>query len=111
MESSPHFIIIDDGTVDIFITREVIRRYSKEADVEVFLQANVGLEYIKSEYSKPGEVDTILFLDLNMPLMSGWDFLENFEKLNDGTKKLFKIFVLSSFTNNRDRERALSDKT
>ena len=47
-----------------------------------------------------------IFLDINMPSMTGWEFLEHFDKLDDTIKSKFRIFILSSSVDQRDKEKA-----
>jgi CheY-like chemotaxis protein len=49
---------------------------------------------------------TLIFLDLNMPIMNGWEFLEELKNLNDTLQLSYKIFVLSSSINPDDRKKA-----
>jgi CheY-like chemotaxis protein len=56
------------------------------------------------------ESTSIILLDLNMPIMSGWEFLERFEELDEIIKKQVKIYILSSSVDPRDKERAGKNK-
>jgi len=51
-----------------------------------------------------------LFIDVNMPTMSGWEFLEYFEGLDDRVKSAIQIYILSSSVDERDLERALGNE-
>jgi hypothetical protein len=51
----------------------------------------------------------IVFLDINMPTMSGWEFLLKFEKYNETIKNQFDIFMFSSSINPADINRAKQD--
>lgn len=63
------------------------------------------------ELSKNGvALPEVIFLDLTMPIMDGWDFLESFRETDLPGKEEIKIYVLSSSINPTDKERALSHK-
>jgi CheY-like chemotaxis protein len=111
MNKTRKFIIVDDDEINNFICREFIRITVKTPnDVLDFTSPEKGLAYITSEYQKhSGEQRTALFLDINMPTMSGWEFLEKFSQLNDEIKKMFSVFIMSSSINPRDREQADSN--
>ncbi len=65
----------------------------------------MAINYIKNEYRQNADVPTIVFLDINMPDMAGWDVLETFSTFN-GLMKQFTIFMVSSSTDPRDKKRA-----
>jgi len=65
-----------------------------------------GIQRIKELNSVCDTNEKILiFLDLNMPIMNGWEFLEELKNLNDSLQLNYKIFVLSSSINPDDRKK------
>ncbi len=82
MEASTRFIIIDDDVFNNTICTVTITKTVNDAAIKTFLDPREGFNYIASEYSEPNEEsNAILFLDINMPLMNGWQFLEKFQEL------------------------------
>lgn len=111
MNISTRFIIIDDDEFNNKICTVTIEKISKEVDIKTFLDPLEGFIHIVTEYGKSGNSDTaILFLDINMPVMNGWEFLERFEELDPAIKKRIKIYILSSSVDKRDMERAKANK-
>ena len=55
-------------------------------------------------------VSALVLLDINMPSMSGWEFLEMFDNLDYDVKERVRICILSSSIDDRDRERSYSNK-
>ncbi len=107
MNISTRFIIIDDDEFNNKICTVTIEKISKEVDIKTFLDPLEGFIHIVTEYGKSGNSDTaILFLDINMPVMNGWEFLEKYELLNPSVKNSIKLFILSSSVDDRDIERA-----
>jgi len=89
----------------------VIKGIAGSAEIQSFVVPEKAFEYIVVNYSTTGvEVPSVLFLDINMPTWSGWDFLENFDKLDERIKKQITIYMLSSSINAKDRERALETR-
>ena len=102
----PQFIIIDDDPVSNVVCKMTIEKGLKTVTIKTFTNPQEGLLFIKSNY-KPDELKaTILFLDINMPVMTGWEFLEHFEDLNDTIKKNIHIYILSSSVDPKDKERS-----
>ncbi|QEC53956.1 response regulator receiver domain-containing protein [Anseongella ginsenosidimutans] len=97
------FIVIDDNKVDCFIAEKVIENSGKGESCRVFYQATQALEYIKEQHSSPGA--TIVFVDIQMPVMNGFQFVDYFERLPLPKQHCFYIYALSSSINQGDIER------
>lgn len=100
------FMVVDDDSVNNLICRKVISRVFPEADIKTFISPVKALTYIKSVYSDSIGKATILFLDVNMPVLSGWDFLEEFEYFDRHIKEQIKIYMLSSSIDIEEVDRA-----
>ncbi|NDC40002.1 MAG: response regulator, partial [Chitinophagia bacterium] len=74
------FIIIDDSNLDCFIAEKVIKNTGKCESVRAFQQAAEALDWIE-RHTEETAVPTILMVDIQMPVMDGFQFLEAFEKL------------------------------
>jgi two-component system chemotaxis response regulator CheY len=69
------------------------------------------LDFIKAEFEQDAtKPQTVLFLDINMPVLTGWDFLAAFEKFSATVKERIKIYMLSSSVDQRDKDRAASNQ-
>lgn len=101
-----HFIVIDDDPINNLLCSKNIKKSVQNADVITFTEAEKGLNYIKSNFSKPNAGDTILFLDINMPTMSGWEFMQQFEKVDNVIKNQVFVYILSSSINQEDKQKA-----
>ncbi len=111
MNVSTRFIVIDDDEFNNKICSVTLEKIAKDANVRTFLSPVEGFEHIVSEYSgNDNDNSAILFLDINMPVMNGWEFLERFNELDTELKKRVKIYILSSSVDKRDIEKAKADK-
>lgn len=111
MSISTRFIIIDDDEFNNKICTVTIEKISQDADIKTFMDPLEGFVHIVTEYAKPNhDATAILFLDINMPVMNGWEFLDRFEELDEQVKKRIKIYILSSSVDKRDMERAKANK-
>ena len=105
------FITVDDDPVNNVICKLTIEMVASKPDIVTFTEGTRCLEYIQSTYTaNQDRTNTIILLDLNMPVMSGWEFLELFDHMADEVKKVFKIYILSSSVDPRDKERSYSNK-
>lgn len=80
----------------------MVRESGMSEDIEVCSSAEDGLVYLISNLNSRREL--LVFLDINMPAMSGWDFLETLEKL-DHNENVHVVMVTSS-VNNSDRKKS-----
>jgi two-component SAPR family response regulator len=100
------YIIVDDDGVNNLICMKVIRRVVSESLVNCFQEPDLALAFIKETFKDPDTPETILFLDINMPIMNGWDFLKVFNDFDEGIREMLNIYMLSSSVDQRDRIRA-----
>lgn len=111
MTNLVNFIVIDDDPLNNTICRLTIKKAVGVLDVKTFTDPFEGLKYVSEEYPGSAEASrpTFLFLDINMPVMNGWEFLEKYELLSPAIKNSIKLFILSSSVDDRDIERANSN--
>ncbi len=102
--------IIDDDNIYINLVSKIIelRRLSKS--VLVFNNGKEALEFFVNfvEDNKEEEVPQVIFLDINMPIMDGWEFLKEFSKIRNKISEDIDLYVVSSSIDSRDIERAKS---
>lgn len=105
-----NFMVIDDSKLDCFIAEKIIRNTGKCESIRSFLQAKDALEHISN--SQPEEHShTILLVDIQMPIMNGFEFVEAFEKLPDSVTDNYTIYIISSSINETDLSKVHNYKT
>ena len=97
--------IIDDDLVSQFATRYCIEQSSTKCNIIVCDDAETGLSLFSDPSQEGKNVPDVLFLDLGMQGMDGWEFLDKL-KLIAGWPQKTDIYILSAFTNTKDRVRA-----
>lgn len=106
MMKPERYIVVDDDVTNNLICEFNIKRFDDKVDIELYTQPEEALESIK-EYDKTLKYShTILFLDLNMPTMTGWEFLEAFEKICENIRAHFSIYILTSSIEDYSKEAA-----
>ena len=105
------FLVIDDSELDCFIARKIIEHTDRSLKVTSYLNGKVVIEQIRADFDKPGMPLTIILLDLRMPVMNGFQFVDEFEKFPLDIKKKYRIYILSSTRNTNDIYRILTYNT
>ncbi len=106
MDIPKRIILIDDDSINNMFCRYVIKEaLDCKAEVEMFASPQKAVDYINSEYLV-NPVPTVIFLDINMPVLSGWDVLDELERSKVEINDFFKIYILSSSVDPVDKERA-----
>ncbi|NAY91368.1 response regulator [Muricauda sp. JGD-17] len=103
------FCIIDDDLVSQFATRYCIQQTEKSSDIITCSSGEEGLSIFLELLENDKELPDILFLDLVMEGMDGWTFVENMQNLFR-ERRLPKVYILSAFTNSKDREIAKANQ-
>jgi len=94
------FIIIDDRELDCYIAEKLIQKTGLSVNNEVFYDAVSALDFIK--ISAPTDQITIVLLDIMMPVMNGFQFIEEFEKLPQEVKNNYRIIPITTSLNKND---------
>lgn len=96
-------MLIDDDEDDNYIHQMVIEEMNITEHVEVAFDGLEALDYFKKAKQTPPD---LVFLDINMPKMNGWEFLEEHNKLNEDQKANVIVIMLTTSTNPEDKKRA-----
>jgi len=99
-------LLIDDNEADNFFHEIVIKEYACANKVVAFTKAEKGLAYLKDQSHPDYKRPELIFLDINMPGMNGWDFLKNYERLAASQKSKIIVIMLTTSVNPKDMEQA-----
>lgn len=89
-------MIVDDNKVDIFITTKLLSNSFLAKEILQYTSAEEGLEFLKKNIDKRENLPELIFLDLNMPKMDGFEFIERFNELDKSLIENCKICIVSS---------------
>lgn len=102
--------IIDDDGMYIRLLKKIIKARKLCDNLLIFNNGKESIDYfeaiLKNLHEK--EVPDIMFIDLNMPIMDGWEFIERFTKIENKFNKLISLYIVSSSINPVDIDRAKS---
>ena len=104
-------LIIDDDNINNFLCERIIKLANFSEEVNTFINSDSAMEFLKLNADNPSDLPEIIFLDINMPIKTGWDFLNEFDVIKNDFKKEMKIFMLSSSVYEEDVKKARSYAT
>ncbi|MFT5145753.1 MAG: CheY-like chemotaxis protein [Polaribacter sp.] len=98
--------IIDDDTIYHFILTSIINKYKLAESILSFLDGEKAIQYLTDNKTNNIKIPDVFFLDVNMPIMDGWMFIEQYARIKPDITKKILVFMLSSSMNPIDIERA-----
>ncbi len=96
-------LLVDDSQSTNFFNKMIIERTNVSENVGIAKNGSEALEYLQS-----GAVPEVIFLDINMPVMNGWEFIAEYQKLEEEYKGAIIILMIGAELNHEERKLAES---
>ena len=112
-EFQPKFnsvMIIDDSEIDLYLASHIIAKNKFSKKILQYQSAQDALDFLHKNHQNIIALPDVIFVDIYMPLMSGFEFMEAYDKLPVSLKSHCRVFVVSSTIDERDINRIRSDK-
>lgn len=104
-------MVIDDNHIDRYLAEMVMKSIpSFTKEIILHHSAKIALQYLESLAPKPEELPELIFLDIRMPEMDGFQFLESYNLLPSVVQQHCIIMMLTSSLNDEDQERAANNE-
>jgi len=108
MPSIQSICVIDDDMIYQFAVKLNLKQLHLADSVMCFSNGELAKMYMMENSQIPEALPDVILLDINMPIMDGWDFLEWFKEFKEKLAKAIPIFMVSSSIDWRDIEKAKS---
>jgi CheY-like chemotaxis protein len=89
-------LLIDDDPVFVFLIKKTLQTIDSTLKVDIFSDGEKAIDYLFAVRDNEPLLPDIIFLDLNMPVLDGWGFLEQYSNLSEQFGKKIELYVLSS---------------
>lgn len=108
--SAPVIALIDDDEVFQLTSSRMLRAINPDVTVKQFANGGIALSFFSEHAGNENELPDIILLDINMPYVDGWMFLQDFEKIRESLVKVPTIFMVSSSIDPTDISKAKSNE-
>ncbi len=98
--------VVDDDKIFHFIIKKLLVSNNILVEPEFFENGLLAIEGIRGKLDRDETPPDLILLDINMPILDGWQFLEEFKALKSRIQKEISIYIISSSDNTVDRSRA-----
>ena len=111
MDLKSRVFIIDDDPIHQRIAQIMISKHNLFDEYFSYTEAQKAIDFLQENKKNEETLPDVILLDLNMPVIDGWDFLETFETLIKEFKKDIRVFIVSSSVDEKDVLRSKSYPT
>jgi CheY-like chemotaxis protein len=104
-----NILLVDDDEINNFISIKLIKKALGYTDITACLDGSYAIDQLlELQLKDPATLPDYILLDINMPRMNGWEFLEEYERLRLDPLKKSKIYIVSSSVFSNDIDKAKS---
>lgn len=108
MNAIKTIFIVDDDMIYQLFTQKIIENLDSTIDVQLYNDGDEALSALKKIMTDATQYPDIILLDINMPIMDGWEFMEEYVQLKSKLPRPIQIYIVSSSIAESDLQRARS---
>ncbi len=99
-------LLVDDDAIFIEIAKRTIEKTGAVESLKVFPDGEGAITFLREHQQEPDLIPDFIFLDINMPFMDGWQFLDEYANFVNSLSKKPEIYMVSSSVDDSDIRRA-----
>lgn len=106
LDKKINLLVIDDDDINIFIIKKIVEKTGYNIDMTAKSNGQLAIDFLKETLANATSLPDLILIDINMPIMNGWEFVEAYEAL--GIPKPIDLYILSSSVYENDIEKTKS---
>lgn len=106
LDNKINLLVIDDDDINIFIIKKIVEKTGFEINMVAKSNGLQAIDYIKETIAEHKPLPHLVLIDINMPVMNGWEFVEAYQTLN--IEEIVDLYILSSSVYENDIEKTKS---
>jgi CheY-like chemotaxis protein len=103
--------LIDDDPVFVYLTKKIICSVNGGCEIMEFGDGELAIDHLRKICGDSASLPDIIFVDLSMPVMDGWEFLDEYTRLQSKLSKPIELFIVSPSISPQEVERSKSYPT
>jgi len=108
MNSKIDLLVIDDDDINIFIIKKIVEKTGYDINMVAKTNGQLAIDHLTTILENDAIFPHLILIDINMPVLNGWEFLEAYDELN--VKQRVDMYMLSSSVYENDIEKAKTYK-
>jgi CheY-like chemotaxis protein len=104
MDFKINLLVIDDDDINIFIIKKIVEKTGFSVNMVAKTNGQLAIDYLQEITGDATQFPHLILIDINMPVLNGWEFIETYEKMN--IPKAVDMYMLSSSVYENDIEKA-----
>lgn len=109
LDNKINLLVIDDDDINIFIIKKIVEKTGFDINMVAKSNGQQAIDYLNETISEQQTLPNLVLIDINMPVMNGWEFVEAYQTL--GIKQNVDLYILSSSVYENDIEKTKSYST
>jgi CheY-like chemotaxis protein len=106
LDTKINLLVIDDDDINIFIIKKIVQKTGFDIDMVSKNNGQQAVDYLKETLAAQAPLPHLILIDINMPVMNGWEFIEAYQKL--AISEPVDLYILSSSVYENDIEKTKS---
>lgn len=103
MDNKINLLVIDDDDINIFIIKKIVEKTGFNVNMVSKANGLLAIDHLKATMDQV-DFPNLILIDINMPVLNGWEFLDTYDTLN--ISKKVDMYMLSSSVYENDIEKA-----